>query len=279
VAAEYRGAEDLTVVVTGSSSGVGLAAAEAFAQQGATVVLVGRHPGRLARAVGRVRDAGGGRIPRAYRADFARLDDVRQLAARLRTTVDRIDVLANNAGRVYRRYRCTVDGYEATLQANHLAPFLLTHLLRDRLTGGRVVNTASALSFHVRVDPDDLTRRGGRGYRMWRAYRASKQANVLFTQEAARRWPEIHSTAFHPGVVRTGLGRGTLSAAFFRLTPGLATPQEAAGTLIWLATTPTDQLVAGGYYHRTQLARPVPRATDPQLAARLWEASVAAVGL
>src|SRR3982751_2270458 len=126
-----------TIVVTGASSGVGLAAA-----MGDRVVGVGRNPDRLADAVTRVRAAGDGREPGRFRADFERLDDVRALAAYLSETYPVIDVLANNAGGMYPEYRRTADGFEATMQADHLAPFLLTALLRERLGGGRGVTNA-----------------------------------------------------------------------------------------------------------------------------------------
>ena len=270
--------EDLTVVVTGASSGIGLAAAEEFARRGARVVLVGRHPQRLADALSRVRTAGD-HDHDGYRADFTRLDEVRSLAASLTERCPRIDVLANNAGGVYRRYRSTVDGYESTVQANHLAPFLLTNLLRERLRGGRVVNTASEAHLMGRVDPDDLTGRGGPFYSLWRAYATSKAANVLFTAEAARRWPDILSTSYHPGVVRTRFAHGTAATVFFKLMPMLTTPAGGADTLVWLATAPAGELVPGGYYHRRRLGTPSAHAADPVLAARLWEASAKAVGL
>jgi daunorubicin C-13 ketoreductase len=154
--------EGFTVVVTGASSGVGLAAAEEFARRGAQVVVTGRDPARLAVAVDSVREAGAGREPDRFHADFTRLDDVRALAAHLLDRYPKIDVLANNAGGIIRSFRSTVDGFEATIQANHLAPFLLTNLLRERLRGGRVVNTASDAHRIGVVDPDDLTGRCGR---------------------------------------------------------------------------------------------------------------------
>src|SRR5262245_2728018 len=120
------------VVVTGASSGIGLAAAAELARRGHEVALVGRDADRLASATDRVRAASGA-APRAYRADFAVLDDVRALADGLRSAYERIDVLANNAGGLYQRRETTVDGYELTIQVNHLAPFLLTSLLHDRL--------------------------------------------------------------------------------------------------------------------------------------------------
>src|SRR5918998_4616083 len=132
-----------TVVITGASSGVGLAAATQFAERGDQVVVVGRNPDRMRAAVDRVRAAGGGREPGRFQADFEVLHDLRRLADHLLETYPAIDVLANNAGGMVDTYRRTVDGFEATIQGNHLAPFLLTNLLRDRLRGGREVGTAS----------------------------------------------------------------------------------------------------------------------------------------
>jgi len=268
-----------TIVVTGASSGVGLAAAEQFAAQGDQVVVVGRSPGRLDAAVARVKAAGGGREPGRFRADFENLQDVRDLAAYLLGAYDHIDVLANNAGGMVAEYRRTVDGYEATIEGNHLAPFLLTELLRERLTGGRMVSTAS--DAHRRghpPDPDDFTGSAA-NYSTWRAYSTAKAANILFAAEAARRWPDITSLSFHPGVVRTNFGNGRLLRLFYKYAPGLVTPEKAGALLVWLATAPASELVNGGYYVGRQPAEPAAQAKDPAAAARLWEASAAAVGV
>jgi NAD(P)-dependent dehydrogenase (short-subunit alcohol dehydrogenase family) len=265
-----------TIIVTGASSGIGLAAAEQFAAQGDDVVVVGRNPDRLAEAVARVR-AAGSREPGRFQADFERLDDVRKLAAQLLDTYQKIDVLAGNAGGIIAEYRTTIDGYEATIQANHLGPFLLANLLRDRLRGGRIVTTASDAHRRGGVDPDDFVSRP-EGYSRWRAYGASKAANVLFAAEAARRWPDILSVSFHPGVVRSNFGAGLATRLFFRWAPGLVPPEKAGALLVWLATVPSSELVDGGYYVGHKLQRPAPEAADPALAVRLWEASARAVG-
>lgn len=267
-----------TVVVTGASSGVGLAAARQFAELGDDVVVVGRNPERLAAAGDLVRAAGGGREPDCFRADFAVLDDVRSLAAHLQVRYRTIDVLANNAGAMAPRYARTVDGFESTLQANHLAPFLLANLLREQLRGGRIVNTASAAHRMSALDPDDLVGSPG-GYNGWRAYGSSKAANILFAAEAARRWPDILSTSFHPGVVRSNFGSGPVVRGFYRFMPLLTTPEKAGDVLVWLATTPAEKLVPGGYYVGRTRREPTAAATDEELAARLWEASAKAVGL
>jgi NAD(P)-dependent dehydrogenase (short-subunit alcohol dehydrogenase family) len=267
-----------TVVITGASSGVGLAAAEQFAALGDRVVVVGRNPDRLADAVGRVRAAGQGREPGQFRADFEKLDDVRRLAAHLLETYPTIDVLANNAGGMVNEYRRTADGFEATVQGNHLGPFLLTNLLRERLRGGRVVNTASAAHRMSNLDPDDLAGSPEK-YNRWPAYGAGKAANILFTAEAARRWPDIESVSFHPGVVRSNFGTGKLTRFFYRYAPFLVTPAKAGALLIWLATTPIGELTRGGYYVGHKLTEPEKVAADPVLAAKLWDSSTKAVGL
>jgi NAD(P)-dependent dehydrogenase (short-subunit alcohol dehydrogenase family) len=219
-----------TIVITGASSGIGLAAAEQLAVGGDLVVLVGRDERRLAAAADRVRAAGSGTEPGHFQADFERLADVRALADHLLTTYPQIDVLANNAGMATMSHRRTVDGHEATIQANHLAHFLLSTLLRERLRGKRIVNTSVRPAVNARIDPDRLDR-GAPGYRGIAAYQSSKAANVLFAMEAARRWPDIMSLSLHPGVVRTDIGRHTAMRYFFRYAPLLISPENSARRL------------------------------------------------
>jgi NAD(P)-dependent dehydrogenase (short-subunit alcohol dehydrogenase family) len=270
-----------TVVVTGASSGVGLAAALQFAAQGDRVVMVGRSPDRIAAAVEQVRTAAGaatdGVEPESFQADFERLDDVRALATQLIDTYPAIDVLANNAGGMHQGYDLTVDGFESTIQTNHLAPHLLTGLLRDRLRGGRVVNTAS--DAHRMGAPSTDFVGSPAAHNSWRAYGQSKAANILFAAEATRRWPDILSVSFHPGVVRSNFGTGRATRFFYRYAPFLTTPEKAGTLLLWLATAPADRLTPGGYYVGQSLKAPAPAAVDPDTAARLWEASTTAVGL
>jgi NAD(P)-dependent dehydrogenase (short-subunit alcohol dehydrogenase family) len=271
--------EDLTerrlVVVTGASSGIGLAAAVALARRGDQVALVGRDPGRLQAAGDQVREVSGER-PELFRADFGVLDDVRRLAEKLRDAYDRIDVLANNAGAIVLQPVTTVDGFELSMQANHLAPFLLSNLLRDRI--GRMVVTASGAHRSGVLDPDDLNATLRR-YRPMRAYGTSKQANILFAAEAARRWPDLPAHSFHPGVVRTRFGNDSPLLAFgLRLLP-FRSPEKGAETLVWLANQDPARLVDGAYYADRRLRRPLRKAADPRLAARLWTASAKAVGI
>jgi NAD(P)-dependent dehydrogenase (short-subunit alcohol dehydrogenase family) len=271
-----------TVVVTGGSSGIGLAAAVALARAGDEVVLLGRDPARTAKAVDLVREAGG-RTPAAYRADFAVLDQVREVGAAVAAAHDRVDVLVNNAGQLTSVRRPTVDGFDPTMQVNHLAGFLLTHLLLDRLRAAgappaRIVTTSSAAEAWGTLDVD---RPGRRQAGRWLAYGASKQANILFTVEAARRWTAlgIVPTCYFPGLIRSGFGRRSPAFSAARLAPGVfRSSEEGADTLVWLATDP-EGLVPGGYFAWRKPFVASGRSTGPARAARLWDASLAAVGL
>lgn len=299
---ENETVEDLTevsapvAVITGATSGIGLAAAIELARRGWALALVGRDQARLDAALDLVRaaaadaaadqdgrTAGPGPTRRpatidGFLADFSSFDSVRELAKRLRDAYSHIDVLANNAGGAFPTRKTTVDGFDQTIQVNYLAQFLLSHLLRDRLAGGRIVNTASVAHRQGSLDPDDLS--GDRvRHRMLASYGSAKQADILFAAEAARRWPEIVSTSYHPGVVRTRFGNERrMYAIFYRMMPGLRTPEKGAQTLVWLATT-TDPVTNGGYYLDRRPRRPAAKAVDPALAARLWAVSLSAVGL
>jgi NAD(P)-dependent dehydrogenase (short-subunit alcohol dehydrogenase family) len=264
-----------TIVVTGGSSGIGLAAATAFARGGAEVVLLGRDPARLQRAVEVVREAGG-RTPAAYRADFAVLDQVREVGGRVAAEHERIDVLVNNAGQLAAARRLTVDGYDPCVQVNHLGGFLLAHLLLDRLRAAapaRIVTTGSAAEAWGTLD---VRRPGRRQLTRWTAYGAGKQANVLFTIEAARRWAAygIAPTCFFPGLIRSGFGKSSPAFALARLV--FRSPEQGADTLLWLADDPAGA-VPGGYYAWRRPFGATGRSVDPERARLLWEASLAAV--
>jgi len=263
-----------TVVVTGASSGIGLAGAVAFAAPGVRIGLVGRDPDRLAQAVERVRAAAPDADVKSFRADFASLAGVRDLAGELRDAYPHIDVLANNAGGAFQRRGVTADGHERTIQLNHLAPFLLTNLLLPLLRAapsGRIVNVASTAG---RIDPADLD--WSRDYGMFAVYGSAKQANIMFAAEAARRWPEVRSYSYHPGVVRTRFGRDRrLIDVFYKVWPFLLSPEQGADTMRWLATAP--DLTNGGYYSKRKLRTPTESTRDERTAAALWEASTEVV--
>jgi NAD(P)-dependent dehydrogenase (short-subunit alcohol dehydrogenase family) len=263
-----------TVVVTGGSSGIGLAAAAAFARGGDEVVLLGRDPGRLRHAVEVVREAGG-RTPAAYRADFAVLDEVREAGGRLAAAHERIDVLVNNAGQLAPARRLTADGFDPCVQINHLGGFLLTHLLLERLKAApaRIITTGSAAEAWGTLD---VRRPGRRQISRWLAYGASKQANLLFTAEAARRWGPygIVPTCFFPGLIRSRFGGQSSLFSLAKLV--FRSPEQGADTLLWLADDPAAA-VPGGYFAWRRPFGATGRSVDPRRARLLWEASLAAV--
>jgi NAD(P)-dependent dehydrogenase (short-subunit alcohol dehydrogenase family) len=229
--------------------------------------------------------AAGGRTPAAYRADFAVLDEVRAAGAAIAAEHERIDVLAGNAGLLTSVRRRTADGFDPTTQINHLAGFLLAHLLLDRLRAAatpaspaRIITTASAAEAWGTLDVD---RPGRRQVSSWLAYGASKQANILFTVAAARRWTAlgIVPTSFFPGLIRSGFGRRSPAFSLARLAPGLfRSSEQGADTLTWLATDPAA-LLPGGYFADRAPLGATRRSTNPARAERLWNASLAAVGL
>jgi NAD(P)-dependent dehydrogenase (short-subunit alcohol dehydrogenase family) len=269
------------VLLTGATRGIGRAAAIELARQGAEVALVGREPERVHAVAVEARAAGGGATPvHEHVADLTLMADVRTLAAEARERYGRIDVLANNAGALFASRQVTSEGFERTFALNHLAPFLLTDLLRDRLEGGRVVSNASDAHASGRLDLDDL--QSERSYAAMRVYGTSKLCNILFTRELARRAPELHANCFHPGVVRTGFGKNeggiwkvltTLGGPFFR------SPERGARSLVWLALSEEAAALTGEYVQDEKVIAPSAQAQDETLAEGLWERSAELTGM
>jgi NAD(P)-dependent dehydrogenase (short-subunit alcohol dehydrogenase family) len=271
-------------VVTGATSGIGKAAAAALARQGAEVIVVGRDQGR-AEATAAAIQAGGAPPPKVEIADLARLDQVRALAGRLNQTLDRVDVLINNAGLVLNERQVTPDGYEHVFAVNHLAPFLLTNLLRPKLAASapaRVITVSSDAHTAARLDLDDPNLE--HGWSSWRSYSNSKLANILFTRELAGRLDGTGVTAncLHPGVVRTGFGRDArplMRAGITIARPFMLSPERGADTIVYLASSPDVAAKTGGYYVKRQLREPSAAARDDGLARGLWEISERLTGL
>jgi NAD(P)-dependent dehydrogenase (short-subunit alcohol dehydrogenase family) len=268
-----------TVVLTGATRGIGHAAAVELARRGAELAVVGRDPERVRATADATRAAGGGAPVHEHVADLARMDEVRRLAAELLEAYPRIDVLANNAGAMFTSRHVTPDGFEQTFALNHLAPFLLTNLLLERLTGSgaRVVTTASDAHKGGVLDLDDLQSERGR-FRPGRVYGTSKLCNVLFTRELQRRNPAITANCFHPGVIRTGFGKNDGALARIGLTvvvPFLRSPESGASSLVWLALDPAAGELRGKYVEKERPVEPSAQAQDDRLAKELWERSAA----
>lgn len=275
-------ADSKTIVITGASDGIGAAAARWLSAEGHTVVVIGRSPEKTAAVADEIG-------AEHLLVDFTELAQVRELAETLKTRHPSIDVLVNNAGGIFGDRARTVDGFEKTLQVNHLAPFLLTNLLLPTLIENRasVINTSSvAARAFSKLSLDDLN--NDRRYSSTRAYGDSKLENILFTKELHRRFhPQgISSAAFHPGPVATNFAADTTSLMRWvyrtplRKIAGLITPEQGAQTLIWLAESePGSDWLSGEYYEKQKPARTSPRADDELLARGLWEKSAEMVGL
>jgi retinol dehydrogenase-12 len=268
------------VVITGATSGIGQIAAARLAALGARIVLVARDRPRAGLTLAALRKAGPNLAHSAHIADLSILAEMKRVGQEIAAAEPRIDVLINNAGNVFPTRRVTADGLECTFATNHMAYFVLTRELRDRLVASapaRIVNTASRAHVGHALDFDDLQL--AKGYSLMKAYGRSKLANILFTRELARRLAGTGVTAncLHPGFVATGLGQraGGIFAVAVRSFMLLASPPEGgAETIVHLASSPDVASVTGGYFVPVgRQAEPSAAARDDLAARRLWDES------
>ncbi|MGI0028103.1 MAG: SDR family oxidoreductase [Nitrososphaera sp.] len=274
-----------TCLITGSTSGIGKELALGLARMNANVVLVGRSRVKceetlqeiIRRAEGS--DVNNNRISYLV-ADLSSQASVRQLADEFMATRQRLDILVNNAGVFLARRTTTVDGIERTFAVNHLAPFLLTNLLVDRIKASnpsRIITTSSVAHEGAHVDLDDIQFERKR-YNGIKAYGQSKLANILFTKELASRLAGSGVTAncFHPGGVRTNLAGE--NPWYYRLiwaiiSPFLISSEKGADTGVYLASSPNLEGVTGKYFVKRSEVTPSTAANDNEAAARLWKIS------
>jgi NAD(P)-dependent dehydrogenase (short-subunit alcohol dehydrogenase family) len=275
-----------TALVTGATSGIGLATARALARAGYRVVVLSRNPAKCAATAQSLREATGNRGVVALRADLSSMASVRAAAEAFLRSHDRLDVLLNNAGISPSRRRLTADGFEYAFGVNHLGHFLLTNLLLERLKASapaRIVNVTSNIYKQAKLEMDNLQLE--RRFSAMRSYANSKLANLLFTVELARRLEGsgVTANAMTPGMVKTSIGQeeGWLYGFAKRLADafGGKTPEQGADTLVWLATAPELVGVTGRYFQNRAELPLLNRAGDPDLAARLWQASARLAGL
>jgi NAD(P)-dependent dehydrogenase (short-subunit alcohol dehydrogenase family) len=270
-------------IVTGASSGIGLHTVLGLVRAGMPVVMVGRDRARTEAARRFVRERSGSDRIDVLLADFSRLAEVRRLADEILSAHDRIGLLINNAGLMSRRYRFSFDGFELTFAVNHLAPFLLTYLLLDRLrtsAPARIINVASEAHRGHRLNFSEIARPLAWG--TLKAYGESKLCNILFTRELARRLDGsgLVATCLHPGVVATSIGqRGGVTELVWRLIkPFMKSPEEGAETSLFLAAVCDPQPFHAGYVIGKTLARADPAALDSNVARRLWDESTRLIG-
>jgi retinol dehydrogenase-14 len=277
---------DKVVLITGGTGGIGKATAIGLATMGARVGITGRDLARAEQAAADIRAASGNAAVDAFAADLTSQAEVRRLALEVLDAYTRLDVLINNVGGFWAHRHPTADGLERTFALNHLAPFLLTNLLLDRLKASapaRVVTISSGAQSMGRIDFEDL--QGARAYSGQRAYNQSKLASIMFTNELARRLrgTGVTATSLHPGVVRTNFGAED-QARFFAIIsrvvlPLLKTPAQGAETSIYLASSPDVASVSGQFFANRKPKIANKLAYDTDTTARLWQVSAHLVGI
>lgn len=276
----WSGVDGKRVLITGATNGIGLAAAEELGRRGARLALVARSKEKAAAAVERIQAAGASGVD-VLDADLSSQDSIRSLAVQVLERYAQVDVLVNNAGAIYEKRQLGPDGIELTWAVNHLAPFLLTDLLLERLkesAPARIITTTSDAHKGAEIPWDDLDAErlwGGRGFTR---YGQTKLANILFTAELARRLEGsgVSANCFHPGLVATGFNRNNsalMKVAMFAAKPFSRSAEKGAETLVWLADSPEADGENGGYFVDEKRAQPEPPARDMESARRLWEAS------
>lgn len=276
-----------TILVTGSTSGIGRETALALGRLGARVFVHGRDREQGEQVVERLHEFGADDSA-LFLADFARLSAVRDLASDVADACDSLDVLVNNAGGYFSSPRLTDDGFEYTIGVNHLAPFLLTNLLLPSLRAtpqGRVVTVSSEAHRGSTVGFERFQTVDR--YNGWRAYGRSKLANVLFSNELARREDAVTANSLHPGVVPGSGFMRTLPApvrvgvSALAAIPNPVTDSVISGaeTSVSLAASPDVAGVTGQYFDDCRRRTPSRVARDETTQRRLWDVSADLVGL
>ena len=282
----WNGVAGKRVLITGATSGIGLAAATALARRGAQLVMIAHSETKADEAARRIRAAAGeAAVVDTLLADLASQSSIRGVAEKALERYPTIQVLVNNAGAVYGTRRLSADGIELTWAVNHLAPFLLTTLLLERLEASapaRIVTTSSAAHQGARIPFDDMNAERSWGRSGFPRYGETKLANILFTAELARRieGTGVTANAFHPGFVASHFNRD--NGPLMRIGMALSRPfarsaDKGAETLVWLVDSRPAGDVSGGYFFDMRPVTPSPAAMDREAALRLWNISEAQV--
>ena len=273
-----------TVLVTGGTGGIGKAAAIGLATIGARVGITGRDRARAKVAAADIARESGNPSVDVFVADMSSQAEVRRLADEVLGAYPRLDVLLNNVGGFWNHRHVTADGLEHTFALNHLAPFLLTDLLLDRLKASapaRIVTVSSGAQSMGKIDFDDLM--GEAKYSGSRAYNQSKLANVMFTYELARRLEGtgVTATVLHPGMTSTAFSAEdpALGLLVTIMRPFMKSPKRGAETPVYLASSPEAEGLTGQFFANRKAKKSNESSYDSAATARLWRVSANLVGL
>jgi NAD(P)-dependent dehydrogenase (short-subunit alcohol dehydrogenase family) len=275
-----------TVLITGGTGGIGRAAAIGLASMGARVGITGRDRARAEGAAAVITTKSGNPAVDIFIADMTSQTEVRRLADEVLAAYPRLDVLLNNVGGFWSHRHLTADGLERTFALNHLAPFLLTRLLLERLKASapaRIVTVSSGAQSMGTIDFDDLM--GERKWSAQAAYNQSKLANVMFTYELAARLKGtgVTATALHPGMTNTAFSAEDPSRAFAPLVavmrPFMRSPEKGAETPVYLASSPEAEGISGRYFSDRKAKESHKSSYDTAVTGRLWQVSAELVGL
>jgi NAD(P)-dependent dehydrogenase (short-subunit alcohol dehydrogenase family) len=274
-----------TVVITGATSGIGAVAATTLARQGAKIVFIARDRARGEQVLQQLRAISPGAGHLLHRADLSLMSEMKRVAAAIAFSEKKIDVLVNNAGALFSSREVTSEGLEMTFATNHMAYFVVTAVLLERLKatpGARIVSTASDAYKSARLNFKDL--QSSRGYGGFGMYGRSKLMNVLFTRLLARRLAGTGVTAncHHPGFVATRFGDSGSGFMNFLLQTSkrfALTPEQGAQTMLYLAASPAVAKVSGTYFYKCKPTKLMRQARNDADAQRLWDISAELSGV
>jgi len=272
--------QDKICLITGANSGIGKVTAMELARKGMTILMVCRNAQKGEKARQEVISAAGHQRVDLLLCDLSDQKAVRKLADEVHQRYPRLDVLINNAGLIIEKRTTTAQGLEYTFALNHLAPFLLTHLLLDLLRKSdeaRIITVSSEAHRIARLDFSDL--QSERKYGSMRAYANSKLANILFTRELAAQLEgeRITANCLHPGVVATQFGSGFkggfANVLLFLGRPFFISPEKGAQTSVYLASSPEVRGITGLYFDKKKPKTPSDQALSQYNAQKLWALS------
>jgi NAD(P)-dependent dehydrogenase (short-subunit alcohol dehydrogenase family) len=271
------GTEKKICLITGATSGIGKETALELARQGMKIIFNARDEEKGKKVRDEIISLSGNPDVNMHHCDLASFKSITEFAGWVKKNNEQLDILINNAGIWPYRKMTTVDGVEYTIAVNHLAPFLLTHLILDLIlksSAGRIINVSSGIHYRGYLDISDLEFKQS-PFTSLKAYAQSKLANVLFTRELASRLNGSNVTVncLAPGWVNTGLFRDTSSFVKFFARWMALTPAQGARTTIFLATSDKVQKITGEYFSKKKVRKAAKNSYDKDLMKKLWEIS------